>query len=82
MPRRAELIPRTRLETVIPEDVRVRLDLYLFSALERRIPQGAYQQFFLARIREFFDWETLDLGAGEFVRGPKDVITKLKERLA
>ena len=82
MPRRPELIPRTRLETKLPEDVRVRLDLFLYSALEQRVPQGAYQRFFLERIREFFEWETLDMGEGNFVRGSKDSIAVLKGRLA
>ncbi len=82
MPRRPELIPRTRLETKLPQDVRARLDLFLYSVLEQRVPQGAYQAFFLERIREFFDWQTFDLGEGNFVRGSKDSIAVLKERLA
>lgn len=82
MPRRPELIPRTRLETKIPEDIRARLDLFLYSELEQRVPQGAYQTFFLDRIREFFDWGTLDLGEGLFVRGSKESIKSLKEKLA
>lgn len=55
MSRPPNIIPPTRLTLRLPEDVRARLDLYLWSELEGRVPFGRYQEFFLARIREFFD---------------------------
>lgn len=38
----------------LPEDIRAKLDVYLFSNVEGRIPKGAYQAFFIERINEFF----------------------------
>jgi hypothetical protein len=38
----------------LPEDIRTRLDLFLFSTVEGRVPKGAYQAFFIERINEFF----------------------------
>lgn len=61
MPRRPNLDRPTRLELKLPESVRARLDLLLFSELEGRVPLGAYQEFFLARLREHFDSRRLDL---------------------
>jgi hypothetical protein len=43
-----------KLTTTLPEDIRAKLDLFLYSELEGRVPKGAYQAFFLERIREFF----------------------------
>ena len=57
----ANIIRPSKLTTTLPEDVRAKLDLHLFSDLEGRIPKGAYQEFFLARIRDFFDTKTLDI---------------------
>jgi hypothetical protein len=45
----------------LPEDIRAKLDVYLFSAVEGRVPKGAYQAFFIERINEFFArQETVD----------------------
>jgi hypothetical protein len=55
MPRKPNIIPSIRLGTTIPEDLRAKLDLYLFSEIEGRVPQGAYQRFICERIREFFN---------------------------
>ena len=49
------------LRTTFPEDIRARLDLYLWSEVEGRVPQGAYQRFLISRIREFFEDASLDL---------------------
>lgn len=54
MPRRPDLDRPVPLKLMLPESERTRLDLHLFSALEGRVPQGAYQNFFRERIREFF----------------------------
>jgi hypothetical protein len=50
------------LRTTFPEDIRARLDLYLWSEVEGRVPQGAYQRFLISRIREFFEDASLDIG--------------------
>lgn len=44
----------TRLEVYIPEDLRARLDLHLYSTLEGRVPHGAYKKFLCELMREFF----------------------------
>ena len=54
MPRQP-LITRPRKLTInLPEDVAARLELYLTSVALGRVPQGAYQAFFVERINEFF----------------------------
>jgi hypothetical protein len=55
MSRRPLVIPTTRLEVRIPEDLRTQLDLYLWSELEGRVPHAKYQEFFISRIKEFFE---------------------------
>lgn len=69
----------------LPQSVRTRLDLFLYSTLEQRVPLGAYQEFFLERIREFFESRRLDLTPfglqGFYVFGPKDMIEALDKKL-
>lgn len=43
-----------KLSVYLPEDLKAKLDLHLFSAVEGRIPHGAYSGFFADRVREFF----------------------------
>jgi len=43
--------------------MRTRLDLILHSAVEQRVPKGAYQRFFLERLQEFFSTKAIDLSA-------------------
>jgi hypothetical protein len=74
------------MHTTLPEDLMARLDLLLWSDFEGRVPKGAYQKFFEARMREFFSWGRCDLSlrgfpSGTFVIGPKEFITQLEERL-
>lgn len=81
------LDPRVRLTLVLPETLRTRLDLLLFSELEGRVPKGNYQRFFIERLREFFEWRRLDLAPygfppGYFVAGPKEIIGRLEASLA
>lgn len=61
MGRRPKIERPTRLELKLPEMLRTRLDLLLFSTLEGRVPHGAYSVFFEARLREFLDNQPLDL---------------------
>ena len=78
--------PSILLNVALSPEVRARMDLHLYSEVEERIPKGAYQTFLSARIREYFDWRQLDLTpfgfpAGYFVKGPKDMVERLKEAL-
>lgn len=59
--RRPKIERPTRLELKLPEMLRTRLDLLLFSSLEGRVPHGAYSTFFEARLRAFLDDAALDL---------------------
>jgi len=86
MPRRFDIDRPVSLHLKLPKSLRARLDLALFSPLEGRVRQGRYQEFFTARIQEFFDWRRLDLGLygfapGAFVSGPKSTIEALEQRL-
>lgn len=42
------------LHVALPLSIRTRLDLHLFSELEGRVPKGAYQEFFIERLQEYF----------------------------
>lgn len=86
MPRKPNLDPSTRLELAIPETLRARLDLILFSELEGRVRLGKYSEFFIARLQEYLDSRRLDLAPYGFapgygVTGPKPVIDALEQRL-
>lgn len=88
MPRRPAITPNVRLHTTLPPDISARLDLWLFSEAEGRVPKGAYQEFFVARTLEFFAEKTLDLAPflgsapGEFVvRAPVATLAALLARL-
>jgi hypothetical protein len=54
MPRHANLDAPTRLTLILPKEVRDKLDKYLYNASLGKIPLGAYQTFFVARIQEYF----------------------------
>jgi hypothetical protein len=84
--RRPKLERPTQLCLKLPESVRAQLDLLLYSELEGRVPLGAYQEFFVERIREFLSWRRLPLErfgfpAGFFVAGPREMIEELERRL-
>ncbi|QGH72972.1 MAG: hypothetical protein [Siphoviridae sp. ctdEk19] len=50
MPRPKRTIRPRHLHLSLPEDVLAKLDLLLFCPVEGRVPQGAYQKFFLERL--------------------------------
>ena len=62
MPRKAAITPNRHLHTTIPADLAARLDLFLWSEVEGRVPQGAYQSFICDAIRVFFETRTVDMG--------------------
>ena len=75
-----------RLHTTLPEDMKAKLDLYLYSEAEQRIPKGALQEFLMERIEEFFSSRRLDLESygfppGMAVKGSKATIEHLKYKL-
>ena len=78
MPRPRNVIPTAALCLMLPEDLRGWLDLHLFSDVEGRVPQGAYQSFFVRKIREEMEHRRLDTGVG-IVQGPKEAITLLSK---
>lgn len=53
--RPSKIVRPTEVHVRLPEDLRARLDLYLYSTVENRIPVGAYTKFFEERTREFLD---------------------------
>lgn len=86
MSRRPSPIPLEHIHITVPAHEKQRVELMLFSTAEQRVPYGAWQSFILERIREFFDYATLDLTpygypAGFFVRGPKGMIEVVRQRL-
>ena len=86
MPRRPSPVPLEHIHCTVPAAEKQRVELLLYSTAEQRVPQGAWQQFILERLREFFDYETLDLApygfpAGFFVRAPKGMIEVIRQRL-
>lgn len=86
MGRHKLLVPKICLNLWFPLDVRARLDLTLVSELEGKVPKGSYSEFFTERTKEYLDWPVLQLEAfgfppGFFVKGPKEMIEKLKAKL-
>lgn len=55
MPRRPNIERPTNLHLMLPESVRARLDLILWSEAEGCVPKGRYQQFFLSLLQAHFD---------------------------
>jgi hypothetical protein len=86
MPRKANVIPSDRLYAHIPRDLLVKLNLHLWSELENRVPYGAHSTWIAERIRDYFEYRSLDLAPfgfppGFFVSGPEEVINQLRTRL-
>jgi hypothetical protein len=88
MPTSRRIVRPVALRTTFPADIRARLDLYLFSELEGKVPKGAYQAFLVERMREFFEHTSLDispwlepLGSPLYVRGSPNSIDALASHL-
>lgn len=54
MARRPNIVRSQSLHITLPEDIYARLQLHLYSDLQRRVPVGAYQKFITERVQEFF----------------------------
>lgn len=52
MARQPNILRPTKLTMHLPEDVRAKLDLYLWSDVEGKVPKGAYSRFFTQLINE------------------------------
>lgn len=59
--RKPNVEPTSSINLHLPETLRARLDLILYSELEGRVPKGSYLRFFSARLVEFFEHRALDL---------------------
>jgi len=88
MPRSPAPIPNRLVNLSIKEDLYSRLYLMLFSTLEAKLPYGAWNKFFEARIREFLEHRELDLApwlevpAGAcVVKGSPETIRMLQKLL-
>ena len=73
----AKIIRPVKLTTTFPEDIRAKLDLFLFSEVEGCVPKGAIQTFLLDRIREFFTNVPVTLPSGSTYRVPPEVAQHL-----
>jgi len=73
--RRPNIIRPIKLTTTFPEDVRAKLDLHLYSEVEKRVPQGAIQRFMIDLINQYFaKAEEVDLQDDPSVpEGPKGI---------
>lgn len=61
MPRKPEIDRPVQLVLKLPTSWYTRVKLLLFSPLEGRVPQGKYQEFFIERLKDYFETESLDL---------------------
>lgn len=65
MPKPRRTIRPTQLNVSIPEDLRMRVDLLLFSDVERRVPHGAYSEYICRLIKRDLDGRFIEIGASE-----------------
>ena len=62
MPKPANVVPTRAINVHLPADIATQVSLHLFSALDGRVPQGAYARFFVPLIKAYFAQSHLDLG--------------------
>jgi hypothetical protein len=60
VPRQPNIIRSTSLDLAIPEDLRIKLDLELFSEVEGRVPKGAYKNFICGLLTDYFRQKETD----------------------
>lgn len=53
--KRPNIIRPVKLTTNLPENLRAKLDLYLYSPVEGRVPHGAYNKFLVELLTKFFN---------------------------
>lgn len=88
MPAPKSLYPSRPVTVFLDDALLTRIELHLYSEVERRIPKGAYKSFFDARMAEWLGQGQLDVSGlwGEpsgrhVIKGPRDVLERLKEKL-
>jgi hypothetical protein len=88
MPPKAKITPNRHIHTTIDAALADRIEEFLFSELEGRVPKGAMQAFLTRQIQEFFSHRELDLAPyigsmpAEFVvRGTPESIGMLEATL-
>lgn len=88
MPRPRNAIRTKDFHVMLPAEEFDRLDFYLWSDAEQRIPHAAKAKWVTERIREFFGSERLDLGLyfpemppGSIVAGSPSTIRALRAAL-
>lgn len=79
-------VPKQLYRVYIETPVSAQMETSLFSEVEKRVPHGKLSEFVNARLKEHFEWETLDLtpygfASNAFVRGPKVFLLMLKNKL-
>lgn len=55
MPKRPNIDRPVALKLMLPETLRGRIDILLWSHVEGKVPYGAYNRFFIGLINEHFD---------------------------
>lgn len=78
MPRKAAAVPNRHIHTTFPPQLADRLELYLYSESEGRVPKAALQAFLVERVSEFFNHRTLDL-APYLRTNPGEVVVSANE---
>jgi len=86
MARRAAIIPKEQFHVSMDAGLKQKLELFLWSEVEGRVPKGAQSEFTETRFREFFEHGRLNLERfgfppGYFVNGPKEMLVELSKRL-
>lgn len=61
MPPKAKITPNKHIHTTLDAALYDKIEGYLFSELEGRVPKGAMQAFLTRQIQEFFSHRELDL---------------------
>lgn len=71
MPARRNILRSIYLRVPIPEDLRAKLDLHLYSSVEGKVPRGAYMQFISERLSEFFQSDEGEALPPDFKPSPR-----------
>lgn len=88
MARPRNIVPPSTVNITLPEDVRLKIDLFLWDTSTGRVPYGAYGKFVTELAKKHFEHVELDLSpytgaiAGiQVVSGSEETIRVLREML-